>query len=231
MPVSGSAAISSARRAVPGAGRPAAPSASRWTTSRRSAAGRVRSRASSISSPTGEDLVDERVEHVRLVAQQRGEREHVLLGRGVDGAQGRDELAADPPARVRVRHIALVLTPAETPGRAVRRRLRAREPEQRPDEGPLSRAHAEQRAPARRGREPVEDRLDLVGRGVAGGDIGTARRRQARRAAAYRTSRAHAWTLPRPRARAAGAPRAGRRARRPAPGSGARRPRRPRRRP
>ena len=45
------------------AGPPAAPSASRWTTSRRSAGGSARSRASSISLAPVERLVDERVEH------------------------------------------------------------------------------------------------------------------------------------------------------------------------
>ena len=67
-----------------------------------------------------------------------------------------------------------VLAPREAARRAPRRGLRAPGAEQRAHEPALARAHAEQRAPARRGGEPVEHRLDLVGRGVAGGHVGVA---------------------------------------------------------
>jgi hypothetical protein len=56
--------------------------------------------------------------------------------------------------------------------------LRARDPEQRADQVPLARRHAEQRPAPGGSREPVEDRLDLVGGGVAGGEVGPARRGQ-----------------------------------------------------
>ena len=52
--------------------------------------------------------------------------------------------------------------------------------------------HPEQRPPPRRRGEPVEDRLGLVGRRVAGRRC----RPPSRSAAAYRTSRAHAWRFP-----------------------------------
>ena len=48
---------------------------------------------------------------------------------------------------------------------------------------PLARAHPQQRSPARRGGQPVEDRLDLVGRGVPGRDVGAAPRAASSRAA------------------------------------------------
>ena len=56
--------------------------------------------------------------------------------------------------------------------------LLARERQQWPHEDSVPRLHAQQGAAARRRRQPVEDRLDLVGRGVAGRDVAAARERQ-----------------------------------------------------
>ena len=89
-------ATSSAWRAAPGTSRPAAPSASRCTTSR---AQRRRQRGEPLERdrrrrPAAVELLGhERVEHLGLVAQQRGGAQHVRRGGRVD------RLAA--PARAR----------------------------------------------------------------------------------------------------------------------------------
>ena len=95
-------ATSSARRATPAAGPAMTASASRWTTSRRSAGASSRRRASSIwtSLVPVERHGDDRVEHIGLVAQDGGEREHVLLRGGMDALERGNELAADPVASV-----------------------------------------------------------------------------------------------------------------------------------
>src|SRR5581483_3755718 len=56
-------------------------------------------------------------------------------------------------------------------------------PEQGPHEAPLAGGHAEQRPPAGRGRQAVEDRLDLVGGGVARGEVACAGERRGGRVA------------------------------------------------
>ena len=91
VPRSLSAATSSARLAAPGANPPAASSAIRWTTSRRSAGASDRSSDSETRRPAAHDLVDELVEDLPLVAQDPRHREHVVLRRRVDVAQRRHQ--------------------------------------------------------------------------------------------------------------------------------------------
>ena len=79
------------------------------------------------------------------------------------------------------RGVAGVLAPRQPVLGAPRLGVGAPHPEQRPDQPAVARAHAEQRAAAGRGGEPVEHRLDLVGGGVAGGDVGAALRGEPRR--------------------------------------------------
>ena len=71
----------------------------------------------------------------------------------------------------------------------MRRRLGARDAEQRAHEQPVARGHAEQRAAAGRGGEPVEDGLGLVGRGVAGRKPRAARGGEARAGAEAHVAR------------------------------------------
>ena len=123
----------------------------------------------------GQHGLDRGVEHGGLVAQQLDRAQHVGLRRRVQLAQRRDQPVARAVARERAatrcvgssRHVEAVLG-------APRLRVGAPGAEQRAHEPALARAHAQQRAPARRGGEPVEHGLDLVGGGVAGGDVGVA---------------------------------------------------------
>ena len=175
MPVRRRAATSSAWRAAPATGRPAARSASCWTTRRRSAGGSSASRSSVIepggAPPEPVELGgDEGVEHLGLLAQQLGGAQHVGGGRRVDLGERRGQPVADPVAGVGRLVVAGVVAPGEPALLAVGGRLRPGEAEQRPHQAAVARAHAEQRPAARRGGEPVEDRLDLVVGGVAGGD-------------------------------------------------------------
>ncbi len=96
----------------------------------------------------------------------------------MDLPQRRHECAAHAPPGVDRGVIGLVIAPAERTGATVGGGLLTRERQQRAHERPISRAHAEQRAPARRRRQPVEDRLHLIGRGVPGGDVGTSGERE-----------------------------------------------------
>ena len=136
-----------------------------------------------------EHLVDERVEHVGLVAQDREQREDIALRRRMDSPQGRHQAVPDAIAGERVELVALVLAPRETALDAVRRRLLAGERQQRADQRAFASAHPEQRAAARRGRDAIEDRLDLVAGGVPGGDVGTPLDRQLRRGSVARVAR------------------------------------------
>ena len=95
--------------------------------------------------------------------------------RRMDVAQRRHQLGPDPVARVASEALLSSSRQVSPRALAVGGRLLARELEQRPHQQPLARAHAEQRPAAGRGRKPVEDRLDLVGGGVPGGDVGAAR--------------------------------------------------------
>jgi hypothetical protein len=97
----------------------------------------------------------------------------------VHGAQRRHEAMSHAPARVRVALVRRVLAPREPALAAVRGGLLARAREQRPHHAALARPHAQQRPPPRRGREPVEHRLDLVGRRVPRGHQRVVRPREA----------------------------------------------------
>ena len=103
------------------------------------------------------------VEHRRLVAQHRQRLQHVVL-------RGRMQRQSRPQHAARGGRVRRVLPPRQAVRTAIRRGLRARHPQQRPDDPPRALGHAEQGAPARRGQQPVEDGLGLVGGGVADGD-------------------------------------------------------------
>ncbi len=100
VPCSLSAATSLGPPGDAGSRPPTASSASRWTTSRCSAGASSRSRSSSISARPPSAVVDDLVEHVGLVAQDLGERQHVVLRGRVDALERRHQVAADPVARV-----------------------------------------------------------------------------------------------------------------------------------
>ena len=185
VPVRRRAATWSAKRAAPGTGRPAAASARRWRTRRRRAGESSAKRSSEIVprpaplAPRAVQLgVDEGVEHLRLVAQQGRRAQDVRGGGGVDLRQLRQQAVADPVARVGRLGVGRVVAPGETPLLAVGGRLGASEGEQRPRQPPVAGPHAQQRAAARRGGEPVENRLDLIVGGVAGHDRRLVRQRQ-----------------------------------------------------
>ena len=151
----------------------------------------------------------------------------VGLRRRVQLAQRRAWPARIAVARVGGRVVARVLAPGQPALGAVGRGLLAGREQQRADEPARARRHPEQRAAAGRGGEPVEHGLDLVGRGVAGGDDGAAARARSgpRGVALVARPGLHVAAL----GRAAGArPRARRRAARTARRSAPRR-RRPRR--
>ena len=88
----------------------------------------------------------------------------------MDLAQSRQHVETQPVAREAAVEVGLVLAPLEPGRRAVLAGLVAGQVEQRPDQASAAPAHAQQRPPAGRRDQPVEDRLDLVGRRVAGGD-------------------------------------------------------------
>ena len=143
---------------APGAqGRPAASSASRCTTSRRSAGGSSRRRASAIVARAPEHVVDERVEHLGLVAQQLG----AARARSPRPPGGPRAAPGASPWRTRARANAgpaLLSSSRQRSPRAAQyaRRLLAREPEQRPHEqprrGPACRAARAGSARTRAGR-------------------------------------------------------------------------------
>ena len=140
--------------------------------------------------------VDDRVEHGGLVAQQRERAQHVGLGRRVERAQRRQQLA-----RRRLRANAgesLLASSRQVSPRASQwaAGLLARDAEQRAHEPALARGHPEQRAPAGRRGEPVEHGLDLVGRRVAGGDVAACDRATAARVALVACPRLKVPVLP-----------------------------------
>jgi hypothetical protein len=116
----------------------------------------------------------------RLVSQLARRACDVALGRWMQGAQRGHQGPAYTRARVGGVTVGVVLAPSPTPGAAVRAGVLAAELEQRADQAAVARGHAEQRAAARRRRQPVEDRLDLVGGRVSGGHLGPAREREPR---------------------------------------------------
>jgi hypothetical protein len=71
-----------------------------------------------------------------------------------------------------------VIAPAEAARTAVRGGLRATGRQQWTDQPTIARRHPQQRAPAGRRGEAIEHRLELVGGGVAGQDLGVARQRE-----------------------------------------------------
>ena len=126
--------------------------------------------------------VDGEVEHLGLVAQQRERPRHVRPRRPDAGPGSRGSARARTPALVASsRHGQPALG-------AVRRRLRAREPEQRADHAARARGHAEQRPPPGRGERAGRGR-SRPGRWPCG------RRRSRPRAC----SRLRVADLPRPR--------------------------------
>ena len=176
-PVRRRAATSSACFAAPGTSLPAAPSASRCTTSR-AQRGRQRRKAlerdleppgaSSSCSPTSASSTSPSSRSSSAVRSTLAAAAGwICSSAGTSPLRTRLRAYLSPP----LRH---VVAPGQAALLAVGGRLRARDAEQRAHEQPVARAHAEQRAAARRGGEPVEDRLDLVVGGVARGDDGVA---------------------------------------------------------
>ena len=112
-------------------------------------------------------------------ASSRSSRERaqdVLLRRRVQLAQRRQEVARmRPRADVALLASSRHGSPRSTQYAAVCSRVM---PSSGRHDPARALRHPEQRAPARRGGEPVEDGLDLVGRGVAGGDQRAARLRE-----------------------------------------------------
>ncbi len=147
---------------------PAASSARRTTTSRASAGCNCcqavdRDARRPCSSP-----VDEPVQQLGLLAQQLAP----CAARSPappDAPRAAPARAACALARARSgrRRCSYLRATASPALAAVLGRLLARHAQQRAHEPPLARGHPQQRAPARRGREPVEDRLDLIAGRVA----------------------------------------------------------------
>ena len=136
-----SAATSSARRAAPGRG-PAGglvgePLHDEPAQRRRQLAQRGAARSPPRPPST---VVDELVEHAASSREDLGERQDVCLRRRDGRLQRRHEAVADPPARVGVGVVALVLAPAQAALAAVRGGLLAREREQRPRSATARRA-------------------------------------------------------------------------------------------
>ena len=105
-----------------GTGAPAASSASRRTTSRRSARAAAAEPAPARRVAARQDLVDQRVEHLGLVAQERSAvRTTLRLGRRVHGAQRRHQLVSHARARERS-IVGRVLPPRPARARGSRRR-------------------------------------------------------------------------------------------------------------
>src|SRR5215218_6376347 len=133
--------------------------------------------------------LDQRVEQLGLLAQQRRRPQHVLLRRRVDLLQLRDQLPAQEVALVVGLLVAGVIAPGEAAGLAVGGGLLAGGAEQRPRQATVTRTHPQQRPPARRGGEAVENRLDLVVGGVASDDRRPRRLDQPRRRRIARLAR------------------------------------------
>ena len=210
VPRSLSAAISSARPPAPGARPPAASSASRWITSR---AQRRRERSQPLepdlaSSPSTSSTSASST--VGLLAEDLGEREHVVLRRRVDRrsapAPGRRGFGC---GRTRRSALRLVLAPLSPRADAVGRRLLARE--RRAAAGRATpREDASRAAPAGSARTPAGTGSSRPGRSRVWPAATSAPRRQAR---APRGSAPRAPTPGRSRSGppSAGAPRAGHR--------------------
>jgi hypothetical protein len=115
-------------------------------------------------------VLHQRVQQLRLLAQQRGGAQHALLGRRVHRSQRGHERVAHARSRVSLVRVALVLAPSQFTRAAVGGGLLAREPQQRPDDPALPRGHSKQRTPTGRGGQTVEDRLHLIARGVPRSD-------------------------------------------------------------
>src|SRR5579875_1850821 len=93
--------------------------------------------------------VDQRIEDLGLLAQTLGQLEHVLLGCGVDLAQGGDESMPHTTTDIHLAVVGLVVTPTEIPLLAVGGGLLTRDYEQRSHQVADAWAHAEQRPAAR----------------------------------------------------------------------------------
>ena len=76
--------------------------------------------------PRLEQLAQQGVEHLRLVAEDRRQRQHVLLGARMDLPQRRHHLAADSAAGVLRKLVGRVLPPLEAPLNAIGRCVLAR---------------------------------------------------------------------------------------------------------
>ncbi len=162
---------------------------------RRAPRGSAASVARAIAVAAAERGGDDLVEHRRLVAQQlRGAKDVGARRAVVDGLQRGHQVLAHAGARVpRGRRW---WGPRATPGRgpaqwrAVSARVAPAASSGRTRRPPVG-LHPQQRAAPRRGRQPVEDGLDLVGRRVAGGDAGAVGRRvrQPRRRSGRRAPR------------------------------------------
>ena len=114
-----------------------------------------------------------------------GGAQHVRLGRRMRPPQRGHEPVAHARRARSARPSLLASSRQREPARAaVGRRLLAGHAEQRPHEPAVARRHAQQRPPAGRGGEPVEDRLDLVAAPCARPRRRRRARPRARRAAA-----------------------------------------------
>ena len=216
VPVRRRAATSSAWLAAPGTGRPAARSASRWTTRRRRARGSSASRSSSIVPRPNPLAPRARRRRARRAPRPRRAAARPCAARcaprRVDLRQRRDEPVADAVARVAALGVGRVVAPLEPALFAVGGRLLPGEAEQRAHQAAVALAHPEQGPAAGRGGEAVEDRLDLVVGGVAGGDQGAVRQRQPRRGGVARCRAPRPAGCRGPRDAAAARSRAARRA-------------------
>ena len=165
---------------------PPASSARRWRTSRASAGGsaerstpgeparQARPDVAGAAGPRRPGAAPPSTTSSSTAASSRSTasvRQHVVLG-------GRVERQSVAGAR-RAPRSRSTRPPATQPVRlAVRRGLRARHAQQRPDDPARALGHPEQRPPAGRAQQPVEDGLGLVGGGVADGDQRVALRRE-----------------------------------------------------
>ena len=164
--------------------RRAASSASRRTTSRASAGGSVaRCSVPTWSRPSSTVATSSS----STSASSRSSSAVRSTLRSAAGCSARSAGTRPSRARARARTRATSLRRVLAPRQPARRGSTPRSPrayaEQRPHEQPVARRHPEQRAPPRRRREPVEDRLGLVGRGVARSRPRAARGREPRRRA------------------------------------------------
>ena len=168
----------------------------RWPTAgaagqRRRAAGRPGGRARAAARAGARAPAGRRPRRARRRPRRRARRPRRAAARAVrrtlaSAAGWSSRSAGTRPWRARLRAnacvgVGRVLAPRQAVLGAPRLGLGAPGAEQRADQPAVARAHPEQRAPAGRGGEPVEHGLDLVGGGVAGGDVGVALRGQPRR--------------------------------------------------